>query len=257
LANKWISPRHPHVVESSAGKCRICGVDLVPAAQFGFTAEASASGDALAVPRDAVLMAGNNSVLYVETEPGRFEIRRVVLGPSCGDQIVVVHGVEKGEWVATRGNFLIDSQMQLAGNPSLIDPTKVHPKSEHALPSEVIAALATLSTEDREMAECQRVCPVTMISLGSMGEPLKVEVNGTQIFICCEGCRESLLEDPDKFLRKLAAHNADEESLESAPQMDLPPIGVPQAFHDSVSGRQQAPHATATRAAEQHKGAVR
>jgi len=79
LADKWISPRHPHIVESSPGKCSVCGVDLVPASQFGFTSKANGS-EALVVPRNAVLMAGNNSVLYVETEPGRFEIRRVVLG---------------------------------------------------------------------------------------------------------------------------------------------------------------------------------
>ncbi|MCH7689256.1 MAG: efflux RND transporter periplasmic adaptor subunit, partial [Planctomycetes bacterium] len=178
LANKWISPRHPHVVESSAGKCRICGVDLVPAARFGFTAEASANGEALVVPRDAVLMAGSNSVLYVETEPGRFEIRRVVLGPSCGDQIVILSGVKQGEQVATRGNFLIDSQMQLAGNPSLIDPTKAEPKRDEAMPAEVIAALSKLSTQDRGLAESQRICPVTMMLLGSMGTPKKVDVNG-------------------------------------------------------------------------------
>ena len=127
LANKWISPRHPHVIADAAGDCPVCGVELVPAAHFGFTDEPSVHGEALVVPRDAVLMAGNNSVLYVETEPGRFEIRRVVLGPSVGDQIVIRSGVKPGEQVATRGNFLIDSQMQLAGNPSLIDPTRLDP----------------------------------------------------------------------------------------------------------------------------------
>ena len=99
-------------------------------AHLGFTNEPGADSEALVVPRDAVLMAGDNSVVYVETEPGRFEIRRVVLGPTCRDQIVILGGVEIGEQVATRGNFLIDSQMQLAGNPSLIDPTKAEPSIE-------------------------------------------------------------------------------------------------------------------------------
>ncbi len=81
--------------------------------------------EALVVPRDAVLMVGQNSALYVETDPGRFELRRVVLGPEVGDQIVILRGVTEGEQVATRGNFLIDSQMQLAGHPSLIDPNKL------------------------------------------------------------------------------------------------------------------------------------
>jgi Cu(I)/Ag(I) efflux system membrane fusion protein len=83
-------------------------------------------GDAapLVVPRSAVLMAGENSVVYVETDPGRFEIRPVALGPLTDRFAVIVEGVEEGEQDATSGNFLIDSQMQLAGKPSLIDPAK-------------------------------------------------------------------------------------------------------------------------------------
>jgi RND family efflux transporter MFP subunit len=211
LANKWISPRHPHVVESAPGKCRHCGIELVPAAQFGFTDEPSASGQALVVPRDAVLMAGESSVVYVETEPGRFEIRRVVLGPNCGDQIVVLDGVAEGEQVATSGNFLIDSQMQLAGNPSLIDPTKAKPKMDETPSAEVIAALSELPDEDRELAASQRICPVTKALLGSMGTPVKVDVDGKPIFICCKGCEKPLLDDPKKHLANLTKDAAQDD----------------------------------------------
>jgi membrane fusion protein, copper/silver efflux system len=79
----------------------------------------------LVVPRSAVLMAGDNSVVYVETEPGRFELRPVKLGPLARDTAVILEGVKEGEAVATSGNFLIDSQMQLSGKPSLIDPTRM------------------------------------------------------------------------------------------------------------------------------------
>ena len=130
LAGKWISPRHPQVVEDSPGKCRLCGVDLVPASRFGFAAEPIDRRPTVTVPRSAVLMAGDASVVYVETEPGRFELRRVVLGPSDGDRIAILEGVQEGEQVATSGNFLIDSQMQLAGKPSLIDPTKAKPSDK-------------------------------------------------------------------------------------------------------------------------------
>jgi multidrug efflux pump subunit AcrA (membrane-fusion protein) len=226
LANKWISPRHPHVVEASPGKCRICGVDLVPAARFGFTAEPNIADNALVVPRSAVLMAGNNSVVYVETEPGRFQIRRVVLGPSSGEQIVILDGVQEGEQVAARGTFLIDSQMQLAGNPSLIDPTKTGLMMDEEMSAEMIAALSKLTPEDRALAERQRICPVRDYRLGAMGTPKKVDVNGTPVFICCEGCRERLLEDPDRYLAKLAALQSSDSFSEIAPEMDLPPIGV-------------------------------
>lgn len=232
LANKWISPRHPHVTSAVDGDCPICGVGLVPAKQFGFTDQASARDAALVVPRDAVLMAGSNSVVYVETEPGRFELRRVVLGPQCGDQIVVRSGVKEGEQVATRGNFLIDSQMQLAGNPSLIDPTKAQPRTDGAKSAEMIATLTGLSLEDRALVEKQGICPVAEYSLGSMGTPQKVDVNGTPVFICCEGCREQLLSEPDKYLAKLAAIPQQQPPHDRLPTTDpeweLPPIGVPQ-----------------------------
>jgi Cu(I)/Ag(I) efflux system membrane fusion protein len=231
LANKWISPRHPHVVSASPGSCPICGVDLVPAAQYGFTDQPSVSDDTLAVPRDAVLMAGNNSVVYVETVPGRFEIRRVVLGPSVGDQIVIRSGVRHGELVATRGNFLIDSQMQLAGNPSLIDPSRLEPTIEGAMSVEMIAALSKLSAEDRVLVERQQICPIAESRLGLMGTPKKVDVNGTFVFICCDACRARLLADPDKYLAKLAALPHEELSRNpspaTAPPMDLPPISMP------------------------------
>lgn len=124
LASKWISPRHPHVIEDQPGDCRVCGVSLVSATRFGFLEQPVESRKVLVIPRSAVLMAGQNSVVYVEVEAGRFEIRPVVLGPSLGDRIVITSGVEPGEYVAVSGNFLIDSQMVLAGNPSLIDPTR-------------------------------------------------------------------------------------------------------------------------------------
>ena len=86
----------------------------------------------LLVPRNAVLMAGGNSVVYVETEPGRFELRRVVLGASSGEKIAVSQGLEAGEQVAVDGNFLIDSQMQLSGKPSLLDPAKAEEAVEES-----------------------------------------------------------------------------------------------------------------------------
>ena len=186
------------------------------------------AGDALAVPRNAVLMAADNSVLYVETEPGLFEIRRVVLGQSSGDQIVILSGVKKGEMVATRGNFLIDSQMQIAGCPSLIDPTKALRKMGKTASTEMIAAFSKLSPEDQARARGQRLCPVTMKPLGSMGTPERIDVNGTPIFICCGGCRKNLLDDPKKYLARLAAAGGSNNRAEGTPQMDLPPIGTPE-----------------------------
>ncbi len=248
LANKWISPRHPHITADAAGDCPICGIPLVPAAQFGFTDQPDIGNEALVVPRDAVLMAGNNSVVYVETDPGRFEIRRVVLGPTRGDQIMIRSGVELGEQVATRGNFLIDSQMQLAGNPSLIDPSRLDTTIDRTMSPAMIAALSKLSAEDRALAESQRICPVAGDQLGSMGIPKKVDVNGRPVFICCDGCRARLLADPQKYLAKLAemrrAKPGNGHSPKDILEMDLPPIGVPQMIEQAETAP-ETPHEAA------------
>jgi hypothetical protein len=67
------------------------------------------------------------------------------------------------------------------------------------------AALAKLSDEDRSLATEQRFCVVLPKSrLGSMGTPIKLTVAGQPVFICCEGCREQALADPDATLKKVA-----------------------------------------------------
>lgn len=225
LADKWISPRHPHIVASGPGKCPVCAVDLVPASEFGFTSLPQISDEVLTVPRNAVLMAGKHSVVYVETEPGRFEIRTVVLGPGIDGEIVVLEGLAVDEHVAISGNFLIDSQMQLAGNPSLIDPTRALPASDKVLSPEAIAALGELSADDRKLAEEQRICPVAGFVLGSMGVPLKVEVNGKKVFLCCEGCRDRLLADPEKYFAILEEAKKNPDVFNAPVEMELPPIG--------------------------------
>ena len=124
LAGRWISPMHPQIISDKPGQCPICGMDLVSTSRYGYSETPVEQPASLYVPRSAVLMAGSNSVLYVETEPGRFEIRSVVMGPILNDKVIILGGLNEGEKVATAGNFLIDSQMQLAGKPSLIDPTR-------------------------------------------------------------------------------------------------------------------------------------
>ncbi len=227
LADCWICPRHPHVIAKEPGKCSVTGQALVPTSKYGYVSQSIAESEALTVPRDAVLMAGQHSVLYVETEPGRFEIRNVVLGPTCGDQIVILKGVKQGEQVATRGNFLIDSQMQLAGNPSLIDPTRAEPLPDEKMSETILAALSKLPPAERSRAEQQRICPVTMMSLGSMGAPTKVDLNGEMVFICCEGCRESLLEHPQQYLEKLKTADSSDQQDQDLPAMELPSMEAP------------------------------
>jgi len=185
--------------------------DLPPGADGDSTLT---DGAPLWIPRDAVLRVGQSSVAYVETEPGRFEIRWLKTGPVIGTDMVIWEGLELGESVATRANFLLDSQMQLTQQPSLINPAKAIPRSleDFEWTEEMLAAIAPLSEEEREIVRQQKLCPVGQQPLGSMGTPLRVDVNDQIIFICCEGCRSPLVNEPDQYLPKMARPQELEQS---------------------------------------------
>lgn len=79
-----------------------------------------------------------------------------------------------------------------------------HDEKEAAEPdAKITEAFAKLSTEDRALAEKQKICPVSGEPLGTMGTPQKIEVKNQSVFICCEGCEEKLLANPDEYLAKL------------------------------------------------------
>ena len=43
-------------------------------------------------------------------------------------------------------------------------------------------------------------CPVTGAELGSMGRPIPVAVRGKVVYVCCAGCVDKLLANPDRYL---------------------------------------------------------
>ena len=80
---------------------------------------------------------------------------------------------------------------------------------EQAADPKVSAALAKLSPEDQPMAKAQQFCAVMNQSrLGSMGTPLKLEIKGEPVFVCCAGCKSKALKNPDETLAKVAALKA-------------------------------------------------
>lgn len=76
---------------------------------------------------------------------------------------------------------------------------------EHGDPmnEDVQANLAKLSESDRAAVEKQHHCPVSGKQLGSMDAPIVVDVEGQQVWLCCESCKDSLMAEPDKYLSKL------------------------------------------------------
>ena len=67
----------------------------------------------LVVPIDAVLDAGARKIVFVALGDGRFEPREVRTGASLGETVELLSGVQAGETVVTRANFLVDSESRL------------------------------------------------------------------------------------------------------------------------------------------------
>lgn len=93
-------------------------------------------------------------------------------------------------------------------------PTLEPPKQTPTTPTQAGAAekdeaakikanLASLSTEDRALAEKQKICPVSGEPLGGMGAPKKLSVAGQDVFICCAGCEKEITSEPEKYLAKV------------------------------------------------------
>ena len=74
-----------------------------------------------------------------------------------------------------------------------------------AAEAKVSAALDKLTAADRPLAEAQKFCAVMNHQrLGSMGVPIKFEIKGEPVFICCAGCKTKALKNPDETLAKVA-----------------------------------------------------
>jgi hypothetical protein len=69
--------------------------------------------------------------------------------------------------------------------------------------TDVDEAFAKLDPKDREAALAQKICPVSDQALGSMGKPIKVTVDGQDIFVCCAGCVEELKNNFAEYKSKL------------------------------------------------------
>ena len=78
----------------------------------------------LSIPESAVIDTGMRKVVYVETEPGVYEGREVVLGPRSGDRFGVLDGLAPGEKIAAAGAFLIDAESRL--NPGAAPTQSSH-----------------------------------------------------------------------------------------------------------------------------------
>lgn len=101
----------------------------------------------LAIPVSAVLDTGRRRITYRQTDDGAYELVELKLGPRAHSMdesgkrrefFVMLDGINEGDRVVSQSGFLLDSQRQIEGMPSLLYPkgqagTALH--SGHAMPA--------------------------------------------------------------------------------------------------------------------------
>jgi Cu(I)/Ag(I) efflux system membrane fusion protein len=81
---------------------------------------------------------------------------------------------------------------------------ELEPFRSHA--AERRAATATQAADgesDEQLMARQKICPVSGDELGTMGPPVKMEIKGRTVFLCCPACKDKILAEPDKYLAML------------------------------------------------------
>lgn len=185
-------------------------------------------GRVLAVPEVSVIDTGSQKIVYRQSEPGVYEGRKVTLGPRMTGAdgnlfFPVLDGLKPGDLVVTSGSFLVDAETRLnpaagsiyfgsGGGSTAKDASVIRASTPEDPNAKIEESLAKLSLEDRKLAEVQRYCAVLPNSLlGSMGPPIKLMLAGEPVFICCPGCREQALADPNQALANAKKHRSDRE----------------------------------------------
>jgi Cu(I)/Ag(I) efflux system membrane fusion protein len=168
LEGKFICPMHSEVVQERPGRCTICEMPLerVPTAMPGAAKregqegheghaaheqtkpdQVKKPGQILAVRATAVLDTGRRKVTYRLRDDGAYELVELQVGSRAEGQddsgqvtgyFPVLRGLKAGDRIVIRGGFLLDSQQQITGMPSLLYPkgqsaATLH--SGHAMPS--------------------------------------------------------------------------------------------------------------------------
>jgi len=85
---------------------------------------ASTDRKEILIPASAVLKTGNRAIVYVQMDQDEptFEGREIILGPRMNGHYVVDSGLTPGEKIVVKGNFKIDSAMQISAKASMMNP---------------------------------------------------------------------------------------------------------------------------------------
>jgi Cu(I)/Ag(I) efflux system membrane fusion protein len=155
------------------------------------------SGEAIILPRTAVLWTGQRSVVYIakKLESGAlsFTLREVLLGTTLGDYIKVLSGISEGEFVVASGVFAIDASAQLAGKKSmmtLIPPQQgdtMNAMTKLALALAVACTTSTAACDGHKAHQTAQTAAPQQVVERSVGAPMQsasISVNGA-----CSMCK--------------------------------------------------------------------
>lgn len=99
---------------------------------------------------------------------------------------------------------LLAVSLSVTGCGNTAKPQADAPKKEQPKADDVAAERAKLGPSDRALVAAQEWCVVSDDErLGSMGPPIKLDIKGQPVFICCKGCKRKAEADPDKTLAKV------------------------------------------------------
>lgn len=157
LEGKYSCPMHPEVIRDQPGKCPICNMELIripeggpfadrlqtrqpnsaepPPEHSGHEQRAALALETnlnpLAIPASAVLDTGRRQIAYRAAADGNYQLVEIEVGPlatssdPAGQTALyypVLKGLRENDQVVVRGGFLLDSQTQIEGRPSLLFP---------------------------------------------------------------------------------------------------------------------------------------
>lgn len=87
-------------------------------------------------------------------------------------------------------------------NANSVFADEVHDHDAEKTEKKIAGSLSSLSATDRKLAEAQRFCPMMAYNrLGAHGTPIKLEVEGKPIFVCCKGCVSKAKKDSEGTLK--------------------------------------------------------
>ena len=208
----FVCPMHPWEASDTVGTCRVCGMAQIPIKDLPGYRPPRNADDVLAVPREAVLQTGKRSLVYIEKTPGTYMSTEVEIGPLAEDDhgreyYAVFTGLTGGEQVVVRGNFAIDSQMQLVGKNSLFGANGRSAHGVHDHKGGMPLGEAAPNGPFVARSSGQTICPV-------MGNDVDAEVftdfHGVRVFFCCPPCIEKFTANPEEYMPKLPSPIRDE-----------------------------------------------